>query len=394
MTDINLSEALDQFDRTMANIQILQDLWQRYEQHLPTSMAFGLDTPETDQIRWEFNDTVDSLPAIHGEKLAAELLRLDDISQSMLEYREVLDSELDIYRATDEIRYSPKRQLDRYQYRVIKMRRILVRKRIEEAVTSVDQLLRSTIETEEGREFPSDCSGWLFLRKIMAELDRLRGEETLGGTRLSDLYRHMYFAEPCDLKDIVETDWPSVRAALVDLIFRGEPVNISSKDLGDLVSSEPKGSVTSRLPWEQLDQETFERMVFDLLRSAGSYENVEWLMKTNAPDRGRDISAVRVIVDELGGTKRSDVVIQCRRWITRSIGVPEIVVLLEQVGLWSRKFSTIIVVTAGMFTQDAVEWREKRELNGESPFIEYWPRSHLEHLLASRLALRSNYFHQ
>ena len=391
---MDLSEALDQFDRTMANIEILQDLWQRYARHLPTSVAFGLDTPETDQIRWEFNDIVESLPVIHGERLEADLLRLDDVSQSMFEYREILDSELDILRAIDDVQYLPKRQLDQYQFKVVKMRRILVRNRIEEAITSVDQLLQSTIETHEGREFPSDCDGWLLLREAMAGLDRLRGEETLSGTRLSDLNRHMYFAEPCDLRDIVEIDWPNVRAALVELVFRGEPVKVSSKDLGDLVSSEPTGSVTSRLPWEQVDQETFERMVFDLLRSAGSYENVEWLMKTNAPDRGRDISAVRVIVDELGGTKRSDVVIQCRRWITRSIGIQEIVVLLEKVGLWSRKFSTIIIVTSGMFTQDAVEWREKRELNGESPSVEFWPRSHLEHLLASRLALRSNYFHQ
>lgn len=394
MADMDLSEALNQFDRTRANIELLQNLWHRYERHIPTSPVFGFDTPEVDRIRWEFSDVVKSLPAINGERLEVELPAIDDISQAMIEYREILDSEVDIYRALDDFQRLPKRELDRYQFMVLKARRVLVRKRIEQVIARVDHLLRSTVVIQGGREFPGRDEDWSLLIELIAELDRLRGDEPLSDTRLGDLNRHMHFAEPVDLRDIVETDWPSVRSALVDLVFRGEAMTVSVQDLGDLVQSEPTGSVTSRLPWERVGSEKFERLTFDVLRSAGSYENIEWLMNTNAPDRGRDLSAVRVIVDELSGVKRLDVIVQCRHWTDRSIGISELASLLEQVKLWSRQFHVVIIVTSGMFTQDAVDWREQRELQGKSPSVEFWPRSHLEHLLASRLALRSHYFHQ
>ena len=387
---MDLSAALSQFDRTMANVELLDHLWQRYEPHIPTSPAFGLDTPETEEIRRDFADIAKELPAIDGYHVDPELLALDDISQAIIDYWEI-----DVpfaFREIDNLSQGPRRQLDDYRHRVIKMRRRLVRKRIEEVVANVDNLLRSTIETEQGRQFPDTDHGWPELSNMIAELDRLRGTATLIGTRLGDLNRHIRFAEPHDLRDIVDLDWPSVRTALVDLVFDGEPMTVSVGDLGDLVQSKPTGSVTSRLEWEQLDAETFEGLVFDILRSADLYENVEWLMKTNAPDRGRDISAERVIVDELSGTERFHVLFQCKHWTSRSVTLPDVVTLLAEVGLWSRRFAEVIVVTSGRFTKDAVEWREKREVERESPAVRFWPGPHLEHLLASRPAIRSTYF--
>ena len=391
MEDMDLSAALTQFDRTMANIELLESLWQRYEQHIPTSVTFGLDTPEIGQIRREFSDIADSLPAINETKLEAELLPLDDISQMRLDYMDI-GLEVEGYRAIDDATQLPKRNLDEYKYRVIKMRRRLVRNRIEEVVARIDGLLRSTIETDEGREFSDNQDGWSHLRELLGELDRLRGAETLSGTRMPDLRRHVRFAEPHDLHDIVETDWLSVRTALVDMVFEGEPLPVEVEDLGNLVRSEPAGSVTSRLAWEQIDSDTFERLVFDLLRSADFYENVEWLMMHNAPDRGRDISADRVVVDELTGTKRTHVIVQCKHWLTRSVSLDDATSLLARVDLWSKRFAEVIIVTSGRFTQDAVDWREKREIRGDFPAVTFWPDSHLEHLLASRPALRSTYF--
>ena len=392
VTDImDLANALTQFDRTMANLELLQQLWERYEKHIPNSPAFGLDTPEIDQIRREFADIAASLPAIDGEGLAVQLSALDDLSQLILDYMEI-GLQVEGYRTSQDEAYSPKRQLDDYQYRVIKKRRILVQRRVEEVVAMVDDLLRSSLDTNDGREFPDDVDGWSLLRELTGELDRLKGAEALSNTRIRDFRRHMRFAEPCDLSDIVEEDWPSVRAALVDPIFEGEPLPVAVEDLGDLVRSEPTGSVTSRLAWEQLNDEDFERLVFDLLHSADSYENVEWLMKPNAPDRGRDISADRVSKDDLSATRRIHVLFQCRHWQSRSIGISELQTLLAEVGLWSKNFAVVVMATSGRFTQDAVEWRETREFKGVYPAVEFWPDSHLEHLLASRPALRSNHF--
>ena len=185
MEDTDLSAALTQFDRTMANIELLENLWQRYEKYIPTSVAFGLDTPEIGQIRREFSDIADSLPAINETKLEAELLPLDDISQMRFDYMDI-GLEMEGYRAIDDATQLPKRNLDEYKYRVMKMRRLLVRNSIEEVVARIDGLLRSTIETDEGREFSDNEDGWSHLRELLGELDRLRGAETLSGTRMPD----------------------------------------------------------------------------------------------------------------------------------------------------------------------------------------------------------------
>ena len=182
------------------------------------------------------------------------------ISQIIWDYMQIGD-QIEGYRASQEEANSPKRRLDDYQYEVVKRRRILVRNRVEEVITMVDELLRSAIETSDGREFPDGVDAWVLLRDLTGELDRLRGPEVLSGTRIQDLRRHMRFAEPCDLDDIVREDWPSVRSALIDLIFEGEPLPVEVADLGDLVRSKPTGSVTSRLAWGEIDEGDFERLI-------------------------------------------------------------------------------------------------------------------------------------
>ncbi len=387
---MDLSAALTQFDRALANLERLEDLWRRFEPNIPTSPEFGLDTSEVDQIRRDYSDVAHSLPAIDGYRVDADLPALDGISQAIIDIWEI--GEPSAIADIDDMPQAPRRQIEEYRHRLVKMRRKLVRRRIEDVVAVIDDLLRSTVIVEHGREFRGIDDGWSKLSEMIAELDRLRGAEQLRGTRIGDLNRHVRFAEPHDLRDIVEQDWPSVRTALIDIVFDGEPLTVSVDDLGELVRSEPTGSVTSRLEWNQLDSEIFERLLFDLLHSTSSYENVEWLMKTSAPDRGRDISTERVIVDELSGTERRHVLFQCKNWQSRSVNVRDLTTLLEEVKLWSRPFSEVVVVTSGRFSQDAVEWRDSRELSQELPLVRFWAGSHLEALLASRPSVRSKYF--
>ena len=391
MEEIDLSAALKQFDRVLANIELLENTWKRFEPHIPDSISFGLDTDEIDQMRREFADIVEAMPAIDGKRLEAELPILDDISHMRLEYSEA-GLEIEGFRNLQDYIQAPKKAIDDYKFRVIKLRRRLVRKRIEQVVGEIDTCLGNTLETPYGREFQENEPGWSFLSDALDELDRLRGQESLSDTRFGAFRRHVRFAEPQDLRDIVEMDWPSVREALVDQIFEGEPLSVAVADIGDLVRAEPTGAVTSRLRWSDLSATSFERLIFDILRSARSYENIEWLMETNAPDRGRDLSVDRVVEDDLAGTKRIHVLVQCRHWLSRSIGVGDLSTLLDQVGLWSKNFAAVIVVTSGRFTQDAVGWREQRELKGRFPAVEFWANSHLEHLLSSRPTVRARYF--
>lgn len=44
----------------------------------------------------------------------------------------------------------------------------------------------------------------------------------------------------------------------------------------------------------------------------------------------------------------------------------------------------IVIATSGRFTADAVTWAERHNAEGAVPFIDLWPDSQLETLLAQR----------
>jgi hypothetical protein len=199
----------------------------------------------------------------------------------------------------------------------------------------------------------------------------------------------MHFGTLGDVHDIVEHDWPAVKTGLRKSLYgEKEPVPVEVGDLGVLVSKKPRGPVATKLLWESLDEEEFERLVFALISSEQGYENPEWLMKTNAPDRGRDLSVYRVYADPLGGTIRLRVIIQCKHWLSKSVGVSEIALLREQMKIWEPpRVDVHVIATSGRFTSDAVAIIEKQNLSDSALRIEMWPESHLERLLASRPAI-------
>src|SRR4030088_3461189 len=98
------------------------------------------------------------------------------------------------------------------------------------------------------------------------------------------------------LRDIVKHDWPQAKAGLSKGLYdENEPIPVEVEDIGTLAASHPTGPVTTKLKWNILTAENFERLIFSLISSAKGYENPEWLMHTNAPDRGRDLSVTRVV---------------------------------------------------------------------------------------------------
>jgi hypothetical protein len=111
-------------------------------------------------------------------------------------------------------------------------------------------------------------------------------------------------------------------------------------------------------------------------------------MKTNAPDRGRDLSVYRVYSDSLSGTLRHRVIIQCKHWQSKSVGPTEISALKDQMKLWEPpRIDVHVIATSGRFTSDAVAIIERQNNSDCALKIEMWPESHLEHLLASRPAI-------
>jgi Restriction endonuclease len=188
---------------------------------------------------------------------------------------------------------------------------------------------------------------------------------------------------------VIKRDWPKVRAGLpASLYMENEALPVSVADLGEIVATRPRGPVVTQLQWDRLTPEDFERLIFSLITGETGYENPEWLMKTNAPDRGRDLSVYRVAVDALSGSLRSRVIIQCKHWLTKSVSVSDFGAVKEQVVLWEPpRVNVLVIATSGRFTSDAVQAIEKHNEAGNPLRIEIWPESHLERLLAARPGL-------
>jgi hypothetical protein len=143
---------------------------------------------------------------------------------------------------------------------------------------------------------------------------------------------------------------------------------------------------------ERLSDEQFEGVVFELIRSAAGYENTNWLMRTHAADRGRDLETYRVVVDPLGGTRRYRVIVQCKFGVSRTVGRDEMIQCLEAVTLWQPpRVDVLVIATSGRFSQDAVAKAEQRTEERAVPAIEIWPDSHLETLLSRRPDLTARY---
>jgi hypothetical protein len=387
---MTLNEALKQFDLTEANLVRLEKLWAKLDRLIPDGVAFVGSSPEQreyDQLTRAFDDIKEALPTIDGWRITASPLALNDIAQARLDAREV--EEMSAIRAVEDEIYRPEQQIGDYRHRMVKKRRELVRRRIKELVEVVDrrldQLRTMGFERSDGRT----VSGpeWNEMKLSVKEINRLIGATPSRGKAWNALMRHLGWEMSNDLWDIIENDWPGVKAEIESaaLVPEDEPVPVTAQDLGAVVAERPAGPVTTALLWDRLSDEEFERLIFCLLGDAKGYEQPAWLTKTRAPDRGRDLSVTQVQEDALAGPIRRRVVVQCRHWLSRSVNIDDVSVMLKQMDLWSSPpVDTLVIATSGRFTTDAVQWIEQHNHNRKTPRIEMWPESHLERLLAVR----------
>ncbi len=145
------------------------------------------------------------------------------------------------------------------------------------------------------------------------------------------------------------------------------------------------GPMAAALQWSALSDEQFERLIFCIISDANGYKNPAWLTKTRAPDRGRDLSVMRVHEDSLGTSITRHVIIQCKHWQSRSIPVEEVADAVAKMKLWEPPpVDVIVIATSGRFTSDAVVWIERHNHERQRPEIEPWPDSRMELLLARR----------
>lgn len=389
MAESPLNSALRHFEAAEANLSKAEKLLAEIEAAIPAGIAFGED-PEYENNCRNLEALIAALPKIDGWKPEITLMELDEIAQNRLDAREVGEFEciVSVERRIGE----PSRLLREYRYHFNQKRRQLIRDALIELIDAIDASLRNLGTLLGGNEPTNEIvadADFEQLKENVAQITTLLGSSVAKPARWSDLHRHMHFGTLGDLHDIIEHDWPTVKAGLRKSMYgEKEPVPVDIEDLGALVSSKPRGPVATRLKWERLTDEEFERLIFVLISSENGYENPEWLMKTNAPDRGRDLSVYRVYADALGGTLRQRVIIQCKHWQSRSVAPADVAVLKEQMKLWEPPRVDIhVIATSGRFTSDAVAVVEKHNQSDTALRIEMWPESHLERLLASRPAI-------
>lgn len=389
MPESTLNAALRHFEAAEANLVKAEKTLIEIEAAVPTGVSFD-DNPDYETNCRSFNSLVSALPAIDKWKPEIVLMELDEIAQSRLDAQEV--GEIECIISVERQIGEPSRVLRDYRYRFNQKRRELIRDALVKLIDAIDENLRSLRkllgDNERSEEIGEDSS-FVVLKENVAQIATLLGSSVTKPKRWSDLNRHLSFGMIGDLDDIIQHDWPSVKAGLRESMYgEKEPVPVEVEDLNSLVNAKPSGPVATRLKWEKLEAEDFERLIFALISCEQGYENPEWLAKTNAPDRGRDLSVNRVYSDSLGGILRHRVIIQCKHWQSKSVGTSDIATLKEQMKLWEPpRVNVHIVATSGRFTSDAIAAVETQNESDSALRIEMWPESHLERLLASRPAI-------
>jgi hypothetical protein len=383
--EMDLSEALAAYDRVALNLDKLDRVWQRMQALIPDGAFIdgGSEYSVTySQLAESWNSIAASLPAIDGWRLDATIVDYAAIGQTRVGFDEAGEWELEVaFKA--EI-FAPKTEALRYRKKLARARQVLVRRRAEELVRTVDRLLAS-VPTGAGEELSeTEVTPVIHaVKQAIDEIERLLGDALRGGPRESDLYRHLSFGEPHDLRDIAAMDWPAFRPHVELALYDDEdPVPVHVDDLASLatVSVTP---VSSQVHWDRIDADGFERLLARLLEQSPSYVRIERPMNVNAPDAGRDIQAYRRVNDGLVSERQERIIVQAKHRPNHGIRDSEIADLVyAKLPLWEGEpVRGLIVATTGSFASNAVRWVEDHNRAGKRPDIHLWSSNELEALL-------------
>lgn len=380
---MELDELLTAFDKTAANLGRLENVWGRARALLPTGPFVGGNVQYDDHER-AYGEIVAALIPIDGHAMPNSIPGFEEIGRDFLDYAEIGEHPVGVWRRMEQ----PDKDIAEYRFHLNRARRRAVRRRLEELVAEVNASIAALRSMINDGDFPGglmvehDLVGTV--RSAIVEVDRLVGDTVQRSSRWTDLHRHLRFAEPQDWVDIAELDWPVV---LQDIERAGfddtEPIPVEGiADLGVAAAGDVRGRATVELNWDNLDGTRFERLLFDLLSAIDGHDNVAWLLNTNAPDRGRDLSLDRTIKTPTGDVRMERVLVQAKHWRSKSLGPTDLAEAVTKAETWTPPFQIVILATSGRFTADAVTWHETRAQRLTRPDLELWPENRLESLLA------------
>lgn len=397
---MDLDHVLRTLAGTESNLKRCEALIQEIEGMIPPSgtVRFFCDgDPDLEKfidLRDKLYEYMDALPQIDGFRPEKCVCDLNSLAEMRLDLGPIV---IDPFEEIEAGSY-PYRQgveLKAYRKRFNAKRHELLFGRQLEQLEAVDDIVHQMNKSLDASPDDKDA-GIEEAEKIQAAVDTLAillGSEDKP-PRWHDLQRHLYFNCRGDREDICKIDWPVVRDSIKERIvsLRDKPVALPVADLSGLSAASTSGPLSISMKWESVSSDQFEDLLYDLLSEAEDYQNVQLLMPTNAPDRGRDVSAERIIRDSLGLTTTQRVIVQCKHWMSKSVSLKDLSDLDAQIGLWEPpRVHSIIVATTGRFTADAVRWVEQRNDQGGHRSIQLWSEKHLEKLLAVQMPLAVKY---
>jgi hypothetical protein len=395
---MNLADALATFDKVAVNLEKLEVVWNRAQPHIPTEPSFGT-VPEYLTLARNWDDLLPGLPRIDGWTITGGLPDLAELGRMFLDYSEIGEQptyawELSAQPSEDLAKY--RHLLDRARRRVIASRLTELSDQVTGLITEIIASLPTMAEWDEaplGPRVRVDTPQVGEIEECLVELERLLGQTVERTGRWGALHRHLRFGEVHDWHEIATVDWPSVQLD-IDAAKVGEvdPIPVPDVDLGEIGKAELTGHATTILNWTAINPEGFERLLFDIFNRLDGYQNVQLLMNTNAPDRGRDISLERVVSDSSGTIRTERVIVQAKHYTSKPVGAVDVQSSLASLSTWEPPvIRFLIIATSNAFSADAVQVIEKHNENGKQPQIEMWPVSKLELLLSQRPKLAITY---
>jgi hypothetical protein len=209
----DLSDALAIYDRVALNLDKLDRVWERMQALVPDGAY--LDEGSEDSVTYRhltesWTSIAASLPAVDEWRLKATTVDYVALGQTRIDLMHVSTVEDEV--AFNAAVNAPRTEALKYRKQLARARQRLVRERSEELIQIVDRLLAPA---------PTEVSDLLAeaevtpiidaVKDAVEEIEQLLGDALTGGPREGDLYRHLRFGEPCDLRDIAAVDWPAFR---------------------------------------------------------------------------------------------------------------------------------------------------------------------------------------
>ncbi len=240
-------EDLRQLEATKANLAELEKVWNSLQENIPNGIPFRAN-PDYENACRSYKQLLIGLPLIDGWKPIALPCDLDEIAQSCLDTLEVRELAIPI-QVSRRIE-KPGEELREYRFRFNQKRQQIIQNKVLQTFGVIDKLLDQLRESfpidEENLEYAKriEDPNWQILSNKVKQIDKLLG---IGSSvpyppRWHDLNRHLNYRNTQDLRDIINSDWSSVKEGLTASLYAmNKPIPVEVNDLAELELSQKAG---------------------------------------------------------------------------------------------------------------------------------------------------------